>query len=71
MPLVNEGKAMASKKVTIKLPVNLAKELYLSIDGWMDAGSLPDNDRDDGIVGDELKALEETMNQLRSQIYGK
>lgn len=58
-----------SDTITIRLTREQARELRSTIDGWLDAGTTSDGDRDEGIDGAEREALEATERQLRDQLY--
>lgn len=58
-----------SDVITIRLTRAQARELRSTIDGWLDAGTTSDGDRDEGIDGAEREALEATERQLREELY--
>lgn len=52
-------------KVIIKLTKAQAKEVWLSVDGWLDAGGCKG-----GLDDDEREALESLQNQIGDQTRG-
>lgn len=53
------------KKVVIKLTKAQAKKVWLSVDGWLDAGGC-----DGGLDDDEREALESLNDQISDQTRG-